>query len=471
MTRLIMLIIYVFSTISHLLMIRCFRQLFFTSIFLFATSLSALEKPNIVVVFTDDQTFGAIGYNNSDVHTPNLDRLAREGLIFENAFVASPICAASRASMMTGLFPQQHKVIALARENFSSFQTGGSEAELTLAAQLEDLGYRSIAYGKSHLGDPQNYGFTEGEETGPHDDVDTFARVSSFIASDVAKQQPFFLWVAPHQPHVPLLPDQAWLDLYETNSLALPGNFRETPLQQSINNQGLPGEAYYRDSSYIRNWQDLPAGPPRDRVVMRAFVHAYYAVISHLDHQIGTMVDQLEAAGLWENTILFFLSDNGYHLGSHGLGNKITMHEESVRVPMFAVGPGIPKGRHTSSLVSSLDLYPTILQIAGARSIPGHAIGELLQPILENPKASVHNVVFSEGVGVDALPGQGHRMARTLRYKYILSGTNEEYFFDLKSDPTEQINRINDKSLSKKQDEMRRHLKSWMTQIGDRTFP
>ena len=189
-----------------------------------------MGNPNIVVVFTDDQTFGAIGYNHPEVHTPNLDNLAREGLIFERAYVASPICAASRAAMMTGLFPQQNKVIALGRENFSRYLDGGSDAGLTLPSQLQSLGYRTVAFGKSHLGEPQLYGFMEGEETGPYDDVETFARVADFIVSDRAKSRPFFLWVAPRHPHVPLLPDQSWLDLYETDTLTLPKNFRIAPL-------------------------------------------------------------------------------------------------------------------------------------------------------------------------------------------------------------------------------------------------
>ena len=435
---------------------------------LLSGSMNAVERPNIVVVFTDDQTFGAIGYENSVVSTPNLNRLAREGLIFDRTYVASPICAASRASMMTGLYPQQHKVVALAHQNFSPYRSGGSKANLTLASQLNTLGYRTVAYGKSHLGDQKDYGFTEGEETGPHDDVDTFAHVASFVASDRAKEGPFFLWVAPNQPHVPLLPDQRWLDLYKTDSLELPKNFRITPFSKSINNQGLPGEDFYRDSKYINNWKELPAGPSRDQDIMRGFIHAYYAVISHLDHQIGTMVDQLNDSGLWENTVFFFLSDNGYHLGSHGLGNKITMHEESVRVPMFAVGPGVVKGERSSALVSSLDLYPMILKIAGIESVPKHAMGVPLQRILKDPKASVREVVFSEGVGVNGLPGQGHRMAKSARYKYVLTGTDEEYLFDQEADPAELTNLIQNDDFRIQRRLLRQQLRSWMTQIGDR---
>ncbi len=454
----------------HLLMTRLIQPFCFLCGLSLLGPFLAASKPNIIVVFTDDQTFNAIGYNDSEVHTPNLDRLANEGLIFENTFVASPICAASRASMLTGLYPQQHQVVALARENFAGFQAGGAKADLTLASQLESLGYRSVAYGKSHLGDPTTFGFTEGEETGPYDDTETFARVEEFIASNRA-QQPFFLWVAPRQPHVPLLPDPVWLDLYETDSLELPSNYRVAPLELSINNQGLPGEDYYRDSEYVRNWRQLPAGPPRTPEVMRAFIHAYYAVISHLDHQIGAMVDQLKLAGLWKSTVLFFLSDNGYHLGSHGLGNKITMHEESVRVPMFVVGLGIPKGSRTSALVSSLDLYPTLLRMAGSKSIPDHVMGKPLQPVFRDPHTEIREVVFSEGVGVGALAGQGHRMARSERYKYVLSGTNEAFLFDLEKDPEELTNRVDDPVLNKVRDALHKELLTWMKRIGDRTLP
>ena len=151
-------------------------------------------------------------------------------------------------------------------------------------------------------------------------------------------------------------------------SIHLPKNFLSAPTSASLNNQGVPGQTYYRDSDYIKNIDRLPAGPPRDEATMLAFTHAYHAVISHLDDQVGRFADLLRDRGLLQNTVVFYLSDNGYHLGSHGLGNKITMHEESVRVPMFAFGAGIKPGQKSRALVSALDVYRTLIELGGTVS-------------------------------------------------------------------------------------------------------
>jgi hypothetical protein len=196
--------------------------------------------PNIVVIFTDDQTFSAIGYDNPAILTPNLDALAAQGLVFNRACVSSPVCVASRASLMTGQFPRQNGVIALNSTAFAPYRTGGAKANLTLGAQMKSLGYFTVAYGKSHLGAFTDYGFDQGQETSQHDDVVAFANAATFLASAQAKKQPFFLWLAPRRPHLPLLPAQQWLELYAGGNLPLPVNFRPSPLPLSINNQGTP---------------------------------------------------------------------------------------------------------------------------------------------------------------------------------------------------------------------------------------
>ena len=431
----------------------------------------AEDRPNIVVIFTDDQVHNAIGYDNPELHTPHLDALAATGVIFEKAYVATPICAASRASMMTGLFPQQHGVIALNKVAFQNrFWKGKPEAARSLPRLLSVAGYHTAAYGKSHLGAPTNFGFDEGKVIGPHNDTQTFARLDGFVKERAASDKPFFLWLAPHQPHVPLLPEQRWLDLYDPEKLSLPANFRASPLKESINNQGVPGEAYYRDSRYLRNVGKLSAGPPRNSEVMKRFVQAYYAVISHLDHQVGQLVEQLKAAKVWDNTVFIFLSDNGYHLGSHGLGNKITMHEESVSVPMFACGPGVASGKRSQTLVSSLDLYPTLLELAGV-DIPDWSMGHSLIPVLRSPQSSVRETVFSECVGVKGKPGDGHRMAYDGRYKLVLTGTNEAYLFDHHNDPGELRNLIDTPEQATIRERLQGKLATWMERIGDRKPP
>ena len=433
--------------------------------------IQAETKPNIVVIFTDDQTYLGVGYNNSEVKTPNLDALAERGIKFERAYVASPICAASRASMMTGLYPQQHGVIALSKRGFLDFCKGGRDASQSLASRLNKAGYFTAFYGKSHLGKPQRYGFKTGDEIPGHDDVKTFEQASKFIKSRKGSKQPFFLWLAPRQPHVPLYPRQKWLDLYPQNSITIAKNFQIQPEKSSINNQGTPDKTLYRDSEYIKNIDDLPSGPPRNRKTMLAFMKAYYAVVSHLDDQVAKFITLIEDSGHMDNTIVFFLSDNGYHLGSHGLGNKITMHEESVRVPMFAFGRGIPKGKQTRALVSSLDIYPTVLELAGASELPATIMGKSLLPLFKTPKAVHHKTVFSECVGVGGKAGEGHRMARSDLWKLILSDKNEEFLFDQEKDPFELNNRIDDPELAPVLKKLRSELSQWMKFIGDRAYP
>ena len=436
-----------------------------------AESPSSASRPNIIVIFTDDQTYRGTGYNNSEVKTPHLDALAAGGITFERGYVASPICAASRASMMTGRFPQQHGVIALNDKAFGPFLTGGPHASQTLAHRLVEAGYTTAFLGKSHLGSPRTYGFIEGAELGGHDDAEIFERATEFIHSQKDADRPFFLWLAPNQPHVPLRPGQRWLDLYPAGSIHLPKNFRAAPTGDSLNNQGTPGQSFYRDSGYRSNMDHLPAGPPRDEATMLAFTRAYYAVVSHLDDQVGRFAGLLRETGLIKNTVVFYLSDNGYHLGSHGLGNKITMHEESVRVPMFAFGAGIKPGQKTRELVSSLDLYPTVIELAGATAPPQPLMGKSLLPLMKNPAESHRDVLFCECVGLGGTKGAGHRMARSDRWKLILSDADEEFLFDQKDDPFELTNRRNDPALAPVLNQLRNNLSEWMKSIGDRPYP
>ena len=151
------------------------------------------ERPNLVVIFTDDQVHNAIGYDNPEVHTPNLDALAAGGVIFERAYVASPICAASRASVMTGLFPQQNKAIALNHVPFvTQYHKGGQKASQTLAALMANAGYYTACYGKSHLGEAVLYGFDEGAERWAHDDAVTFGMMEEFWVNVLLPISPFF---------------------------------------------------------------------------------------------------------------------------------------------------------------------------------------------------------------------------------------------------------------------------------------
>lgn len=448
------------------------KQIAASIIFIFGLTLqvAATARPNFLVIFTDDQTYRAIGYNNPVVKTPHLNELASEGLIFNRAYVASPICAASRAAMMSGVFPLRNGVVGLGQKAFRKYHKGGARADQTLAVQLQKAGYHCAFWGKSHIGDPKRYGFSEGQELNDYTDDATFKEAGKFLTRMATDTKPFFLWIGVRQPHVPLNPKQSWLDLYDENSFELEPNFRKFPLDETINNQGTPRQLLYRGSDYTNNWRNVPVGPPRNEETVRLFMKAYYATISHMDDQIGKLIEHLETTKLSENTVIVFLSDNGFHLGNHGLGNKITMHEESVRVPMFIHWSRLQaKGKKSDALVSSLDVYPTLLELAGLEC-PKYVQGKSLVPVMDDPETELRDVVFSECVGVGGRAGEGHRMARSGEWKYVLSMADEEFLFHEGNDPYELNNLVRSSEHQDVLKKLRGKLAEWMKNNNDRHF-
>lgn len=437
---------------------------------------SFTAQPNFLVILSDDHTYRAIGYNNPAVKTPNLDRLAGEGLRFDRAFVASPICAASRASLMSGVYPQQHGSVSLFRGGFLK-SVIKEHRFATLPEVLGKAGYHSALYGKSHLGlgGPTTFGFTEGREIEDVNDDEIFAEADKFLRREAKSGRPFLLWLTPHNPHLPLTAPQRFKDLYQDADIQLDPNWRESPLRQSFFNQAGAGDIEFRDGKnlvYPRAPAGATGGPPRNESQMKEVIKGYYADISCLDEQIGHLIGQLKTSGLYDNTYILYLADNGYHLGNHGLGNKITMHEESVRVPMFIHSPLLPvKHAKSNALVSSLDLYPTLLDLADAKP-QTPLMGKSLRPLLDKPTANVRGHVISECVGPpDRRLGTGHRMVRTGHLKYILSSSDEEAFYDLRSDPFEIKNLIVEAS---QQDEIERHRKllhKWSASVGEKRLP
>jgi len=229
-------------------------------------------------------------------------------------------------------------------------------------------------WGKSHLGEPATFGFAEGSELRDVNDEGTFAEAEKFLEREAKSDRPFLLWLTPRNPHLPLTAPQRFKDLYKDADIPLDPNWRESPLMESLYNQGPAEGISFRDSGhpvFPGALAGSTGGPPRTEAQMKEVIKAYYGDVSCLDDQIGTLVGQLKANGLYDNTVIIYLADNGYFLGNHGLGNKVTMHEESVRVPMFIHSPLLPvKNAKSDALVSSLDVYPTIIDLAG---VPGAA--------------------------------------------------------------------------------------------------
>lgn len=423
---------------------------------------------NIVFILTDDQGPWALGSINEEIRTPHLDRLTAEGVRFENFFCTSPVCSPARASLLTGRIPSQHGVHDwIAGGNTGRRTTEGAssveeqEPIEYLAGQpgytdvLSDAGYRCGISGKWHLGGSQvaqksfDHWFVTPEGAGSFvdprvvrgDDVDITVESGylseiitndaiAFIDRESKAGRPFYCsvhYTAPHSPWLNQHPKE-YLDLYDDCA------FSSCP-QEPVH----PG-MLFSDFQFSK----MIAGIPQDQpIAVDEFLKGYFASVTAMDAQIGRIIDRLDALGLRESTLIFFLSDNGFNCGHHGIWGKgnstfpLNLYDTSVKVPAIASHPGrIPAGRVVDSLVSGYDVAPTLLEYVGLQmpgdpQLPGRSLVSLLEGGESNSDEFV--VVYDEY--------GPNRMIRTKEWKYIHRhpyGPHELY--DLISDPGESRN-------------------------------
>lgn len=446
------------------------------------------ERPNVLLIVTDDQrpdTIRALG--NPAIRTPHLDRLVSEGTTFTRAITACPICVASRAELLTG-----RNGLTNGNNDWGfSPQTGvPSWAEV-----MRNGGYDTCYIGKWHTrGRPSTHGYvrTEGLFAGgggrfplthPHDwkgmDVsgyrgwvfqtdnrqlfpergigltpdisEAFADAAiGYLQSHVtsADAKPFFLHVNFTAPHDPLWYPTGLEKLYDPGRIPLPANFAP---QHPFDHGNLHG----RD--------ELLFQMPRTPSETRRGLAVYYAVISHLDEQVGRLVSTLESRRLDHNTLVIFTSDHGLAMGSHGLRGKQNMYEHTVGVPLIMRGPGIKGRRRTSAQCYLRDLFPTVCELAGL-PIPDTVQGRSLKPVLDEDADQVYDAVFAYFRDVQ-------RMVRQDEWKYVVYPQAErEQLFDLSADPRELTDLAGDPRYAAILASLKELLTTWRQGCNDPTL-
>ncbi len=338
--------------------------------------------PNIVIFVADDLGACDIGpYGNRFVRTPHLDKLAKESVMFSNAFASSPTCSPSRASIHTGLYPF--------RNGAHANHTGVAEGVKTLPAYLEALGYRVGLAGKLHIGPMSSYPFdmihhTNVPEPGYEGkgvlwtDLD-MGPVDEWLSSASKADQPFMLVVNDHSPHV-IWPEKAEYDADEVD---------------------IP-------SIHI------------DTEATRKSRARYYTDITKMDGNVGQLLNSLEKYGLQENTIVVFTADQGPQWAF----GKWNLYDYGIRVPLLIRWPNtVQGGTETNALVSLTDLVPTAIDLAGGKSTlhADELDGESLVPLLRGKVDKLHDLVFASHTGDGTMNMAPMRMIRTKRYKYILN--------------------------------------------------
>jgi arylsulfatase A-like enzyme len=408
-------------------------------------------RPNVLLLLADDMTYNAIrAVGNPDIRTPTLDSLLRQGTTFTRAAIMGgpmpAVCSPSRAMLLTGR-PLYH-LERPAPNNPSQFPLEGRYQ--LLPETFRRAGYATFTTGKHHNGKTElGLGYTQarsvffggmGDHVGlplhdqnpagayPADAARPLARHSSeeFAAVTMEfirqqpRDQPFFAYVPFTAPHDPRQPPAAYRALYDAAKLTLPANVR-------------PDHPFDNGTRQIRDERLLPR--PLDPAKLRNERADYYALITHLDAQIGQILATLRATGRAENTLVVFAADNGLALGQHGLLGKQNLYEHSIRVPMIWAGPGIPKGQKRPALVYLHDLYPTLCELAGIAP-PASVESTSLVPALRRASAVVHPTQYFSY-------GGEQRALRDDRYKlieYVVNGRRTTQLFDLTTDPLEQTN-------------------------------
>ena len=427
------------------------------------------QQPNIVLIVTDDQAISTLA------HMPFVERdLVQQGVTFENFILNDPVCCPSRVTILLGQYRHNHQLeVGHPGGCAYRFLEDHDEGQ-TIGALIQGAGYRTGLVGK-YLNSYKDYlerrigkhgnplltgwddyrvlaGFTryydffsdENGELVRHDEKPLLYQTDylsqhaqAFIRDAASRAKPFFLYVAPEAPHTPTDPARR-------HHLRFKGT--RAPRVASFNPVDVSSQPSLRQVPRL----DRPAIARLDRRYRR-----HLEALQAVDELVRDVVATLEAAGVLDQTFIFFTSDNGYHFGEHRIAEgKATPFEESIRFPLIVRGPGVPHDRILEQLVSNVDLHPTLLDLIGSKSGPG-VDGRSLLPLLRDPPDTtpwrtavlIESVSQSRNQGVPAFHG-----IRTGRYKLIRYRDGEQELYDLASDPHETANVIDSVPLAVRAD-------------------
>lgn len=438
-------------------------------------AVAAESRPNVLFIAVDDLRPELGCYGHPVVKSPNIDRLAAGGTLFERSYCQQAVCNPSRASLMTGLRPDTLQVYDLPT-NFRKHKPD----VVTVAEHFKNHGYYTEGIGKIyHLGhgntdDPRSWSVMrrhprsprfgpEGQEVLKRQRAEwkaagkdvSRARGLPWEAPDVAdvdlsdgsiaegavnilrevKDRPFFLAVGFLNPHLPFVAPKKYWDLYSPADIRLAAN----PYPP----KDAPAYATH-NSGELRAYHGIPAQGPLSDQQARSMVHGYWAAVSYMDACVGRVLDELDRLKLREKTVVILWGDHGWFLGEHGMWCKHANYEDAARAPLIISVPGQKPGR-SAALVEFVDIYPTLAELCG---LPVHESleGASFKPLVENPdlpwkKAAFH--LYPRGI-----PGQGAGMGRAIRtdryrlVEWTVRGKDfaECELYDLEADPGENVN-------------------------------
>lgn len=410
------------------------------------------KKPNILLIAVDDlNDWVGVLNGHPQAKTPNIDRLARGGVLFTNAHCQAPVCNPSRASLMTSLYPSSTGIYFL---NPDITDSKVAMKNMVMPKRFEREGYHVSAAGKlfhngkginethipNYAGQFGGFGPLPNKKISSfpghplwdwgaypkHDELMPDYKIAGWAEKKLTEtgKAPFWMGVGFYRPHVPQIVPQKWFNMYPLETIELP---------KTIANDLGDVSQYALDITRLKH-----VAPTHEWVMKneewKPLVQSYLASVSFVDQQIGKVLDALEAGEYAENTYIVLFSDHGFHLGEKERFAKRSLWRDGTRVPLIIAGPGISKGGVCHKPVQLLDIYPTLLELSNLTPDPKHE-GNSLKPLLHNNDFNwPHYARTSFGPGNYAIVSE--------RYRYIQYKDGSEEFYDHQTDPHEWYNEI-----------------------------
>ncbi len=469
-----------FIPVAHIYITGIVLLIGMNSILCACTEKEPQRHPNVLFIAVDDLRPELNCYGNSQIVSPNIDRLAENGVLFQHAYCQQAICMASRASIFSGYYTNSNRIYScLSVEDLMP-------GTLTLNQFFSNSGYDVYGIGKLYHHEEDNIaqfgetwkecakkakGKTKGrgyltneaiasltpEGRGPAwecaDTDDDQYREGYYADWAVGKlkelkkpEKPFFLGIGFHKPHLPFNAPKKYWDLYD------PENIETAPNPFYPENGSRYGKHNFGE---LRNYTNIPKGDTAlTENVQKTLIHGYRACVSYTDAQIGKVLGALDANGLAENTIVVLWGDHGWKLGEHGMWCKHTDFELDTRVSLIIAAPGMKKNVKTDSFAEYVDIFPTLADLCGFE-VPAHLHGKSLVPVLKKPCASVQGQAFSvwpsyRASRTDSTQSILGYSVRTKDFRYtewIKIGTGElldRELYDHRTDPQENKNVVDD---------------------------
>lgn len=385
---------------------------------------TTIAPPNIILIIVDDLRPELGIYGNNLIKTPHIDALAQEGLLFKNAYCNVPVCGASRASMLTGLRPNNNRFLT-----YKSKINEEAPQAITFPALLKTRGYKTYSYNKvaHHKFDATGswsqewYPYLENgkeketfigwkdyqlqanrqafidkkptavsEKIAGEDQIYFDGQTTQKVISDLKQLQntntPFLMAVGYVKPHLPFNAPAKYWELYNENNFKLPDNH--------VFPESVPKIANHKWGE-LRSYKNIPKEGPVNTKMAKHLIHGYYACVSYIDAQIGQLVAALKQLKIYNNTYLILMSDHGWSLSDHGLWAKHSNFEKALKIPFIIKGPGIEKSSQTENYMELIDLYPTICDLTKTEK-PVDIDGDSFLETLYNPNKINKTTIYSK---------------------------------------------------------------------------